>query len=159
VGNNTVIRTVPITPYIPVTAVGGSEVYQFSINTGLPNGLTFSTSTGQVSGTPTALSSTTTYSVTAIDSLSARSTSTFNLDVVAPPAITTTLEVSSGTFFRLVDTVGVSPVSAQGGYGSISFSINPSLPTGLSFNSSNGRISGIASQLSDQVHTILPLIV
>lgn len=154
VANKTLIRSVSTTPYIPVTATGGSETYAYSLSSSLPTGLSFSTSTGRISGTPTVTSSTATYTVTVTDTLNVSGTSTFNLNIIDPPALVTTSLVTSSTFYRQVDSVDVTPISASGGYGSISFAISPTLPTGLTFNASNGRITGIATQLSSQAYTI-----
>jgi hypothetical protein len=46
-----------ITPYIPVTATGGTLPYNYSINPALVAGLSFNTSTGTISGTPSSAAS------------------------------------------------------------------------------------------------------
>ena len=154
VASKTLIHGVAATAFMPVTAVGGSETYSYALSPTLPTGLLFSTSTGRVSGTATTSSTTATYSVSVTDTLSVSNTATFSLNVIEPPAITTTLLVTSSTFYRLIDTVNVTPVGASGGYGSISFAVTPSLVSGLSINPSNGSITGVATLVSNQVYTI-----
>ena len=46
-------------------SANGGDVETWSITPGLPSGLNFDTSTGEISGTPTTVSSQTTYTVTA----------------------------------------------------------------------------------------------
>jgi hypothetical protein len=148
------IRTINISSFTPVTATGGSLIYSYSVQPSLPAGLTFNTTTGQITGTPENISSETTYTVTVTDSLNQTASNTFKITINDPPALTTTLVIASATFNRVSDTISIIPVTASGGFGSISFAISPSLPSGLSFNSSNGRISGVASELVDKTYTI-----
>ena len=152
--SKTLIRSVLSTPYKPVSATGGSETYTYAIGSSLPSGVTFNTSTGQVSGTPTVTSTTATYSVTITDTLNVSGTSTFNLNIVDPPPIVTTSLISSSTYYKLVDNINISPVAASGGYGSISFSINPDVTDiGLTFRP-NGVLTGIPTQLSNRPYVI-----
>lgn len=150
----TLIRTVAISAFTPVTATGGSLIYSYSVTPNLSAGIAFNTSTGQITGTPTVLLTETTYTVTVTDSLNQTANNSFKITVNEPPPLTTTLVISSATFNRLTDTINIVPVTASGGFGSINFAISPSLPAGLSFNSSNGRISGIATVLANQTYTI-----
>lgn len=69
------------TAFTPVTASGGTTPYTYAVSPSLPAGLSFSTSTGQISGTPTAYSASATYTVTVTDSASATSSKTFDLAV------------------------------------------------------------------------------
>ena len=73
----------------------GSPVTSYSISPSLPTGLTFSSSTGLISGTPTALSSTTTYVVTArrintTNGASSSSSDSFSFGVFSSTPTTTT---------------------------------------------------------------------
>jgi hypothetical protein len=150
----TLIRTVPITAFTPVTAVGGTGNYTYSITPTVPNGLLFNSSTGQITGTATVLLSETTFTVNIEDTLNQTASNTFKLTVEDPPIITTAVQIASATFSRFEDTVNISPVSASGGFGTISFAISPALPQGLSFSSTNGRITGIPTALVNQIYTI-----
>ena len=71
-------------PFTPVTASGGATPYTFAVSPSLPAGLSFNTSTGQITGTPTAGQATTTHTVTVTDSTSGTaqtSSKTFDLTV------------------------------------------------------------------------------
>ena len=50
---------------VATPSANGGDVETWSITPGLPSGLNFDTSTGEISGTPTTVSSQTTYTVTA----------------------------------------------------------------------------------------------
>lgn len=140
--------------FTPITSSGGLAPYTFSISPVLPDGLTFNTTNGSISGTPITLSPSTVYTVTINDSLSQVASNTFNLDVVAPPALTTTQVTATSTFYRNIDVVNITPVTASGGFGTITFAITPSLPDGLTFNTTNGKITGTGTVLSNQNYTI-----
>ncbi|MFX5756633.1 putative Ig domain-containing protein, partial [Acinetobacter baumannii] len=72
-----------MTPFIPVTASGGSGTYSYALynaaNTApaqLPSPMTFNTSTGAVSGTPGGTSPATTYTVRVTDTSPTPATAT-----------------------------------------------------------------------------------
>lgn len=67
----------------------GGPTASYSISPALPAGLSFSSSTGLVSGTPTATQSATSHTITAVNS-GGTSTATFSLTVVNQPPTTTT---------------------------------------------------------------------
>ena len=129
----TAVQNVPITP-VTMTATGGTGTgYTFSA-TGLPTGLTMSSS-GTISGTPT-VSGTFPYTVTVTDS--AGNQGTFNCSVTVNPPISATCVV-----INAVQNVPITPVTmtATGGTGTgYTFSAT-GLPTGLTMSSS-GTISG-----------------
>jgi hypothetical protein len=147
---------IAITEFTPVTVTGGTGIYAYTISPSLPTGLLFNTATSVVSGTPTAYSSTATYAVTVTDTLGQSGSKSFSLAVLAPPAVSTKIVTTSTALVRLVTNANFTPVAASGGYGNITFFVTPSLPSGLSFNSSNGKISGIGNQLSSTAtYTVL----
>lgn len=135
-----------ITPVAPVSAIGGTPPLSFAVAPTLPTGLSFASSTGQITGTPTVLSTASSYKVTVTDSVSVKNTGTFTLSVSAL-ALVTTLNVSSVAFTVLVPITPVTPVVASAGYGTITYSISPALPAGLSFNTTNGQITGTPTAL------------
>lgn len=78
----------------------GGSVTSYSISPALPTGLSFSTVTGLISGTPTALSSATNYTITArrVDAnngASSSDTAVFNLVVVNVAPTTTTMATTT----------------------------------------------------------------
>ena len=117
----------------------------YSISPSLSSGLSFSTTTGLVSGSPTVAAAARTYTITGTNSIGSTSRS-FNLTVEEAPAFT--LSPSS-----LTKSVGASnsfySISSTGGMIS-SYSISPEITNtpGLSFSTSTGLISGIPTQAS-----------
>jgi uncharacterized protein YhjY with autotransporter beta-barrel domain len=136
------------TPFTPVTAAGGAGTLNYALSGGtLPTGLTFSTSTGQISGTPSAALATTTFSVTVTDQTTPTaqtSLKTFSLTVNG--ALTTTQAVPSTTLTLGSAATPFTPVTASGGTGTLSYALSGgTLPTGLTFSTSTGQISGTPS--------------
>src|ERR1039457_4803858 len=129
-------------PYISsMAAAGGTPPYTYSISAGsLPSGLTLNSSTGAITGTPTAAG---TFSETSrvLDSTGASATSSCGITVVTAPAaaITLTCAANSGQ----VGQPYVSSMVAAGGTPPYTYSISAgSLPSGLTLNSSTGAITG-----------------
>ena len=127
----------------PTFAYNSGPLTNCTVSPALPSGLTLNTTNCMVSGTPTAVSATTNYSVTATNSAG---TST----------ATMTITIGDG-----LPTISISPSSVSGNVGSV-FTITPTitsngstttcsitaggaLPTGLNLNTSTCVISGTAS--------------
>ena len=123
-----------------LTTVGGTGPFTFSIVGGigsLPAGLSLNTSTGAVSGTPTASG---TFTVKVTDSLNATANSC-PFTINGPISITcpTTTTGTQGVAFN-------SPaLTVTGGTTPLTFSIVGTLPTGLTLNTTNGAVSGTPS--------------
>jgi hypothetical protein len=138
----------PATPFTPVTASGGTGTLSYALSGGtLPTGLNFSTTTGQITGTPSTALATTTFTVTVTDQTTPTaqtSSKTFNLAV--NPALTTTQAVPSTTLSVGTAATPFTLVTATGGTGTLSYALSGgTLPTGLNFSTSTGQISGTPS--------------
>jgi hypothetical protein len=123
-----------------------SNIYGYSISPALPAGLDINLNTGEISGTPTAISANTTYTITARNS-GGVNTTTITIEVVdqvptlsySPENLTLT-KGQSNTDLPLNATLT--------GSGTItSWAISPALPSGLSFGTSNGTIWGTPTSL------------
>lgn len=105
-----------------ISNIGGS-VTSYSISPSLPAGLSFSTVTGLISGTPTATSSATNYIITArrVDSgngASSSATATFNFGVYNVAPTTTTTSTSTTTTTVPAATTTVAPAASGSSPGS-----------------------------------------
>jgi hypothetical protein len=96
---NTAITTVK-----PVTASGGTAPYTYLISPALPSGLSFNTSTGFITGTPTVTSNQTTYTVIVTDAVAASANSTFTARTdSASSTVTTMASISAANTFASSD--------------------------------------------------------
>jgi hypothetical protein len=124
-----------------LTATGGATPYSWSITSGsLPTGLTIATSTGVISGTPTAAASVTvTVKVTDSSSPVQTKSASISFTITAAP-----LTITTGTLPSATDGTAYSaPLSATGGTPSYTWSISSgSLPAGLTLAATTGTISG-----------------
>jgi hypothetical protein len=141
----TLIKSVGTTSSFYAISSTGGTIASYSISPDISNtpGLSFSTSTGLFSGTPTQAATARIYTITATNSISSTS-KTFTLTINAAPAFT--LSTSSQT-----KTVGLATsfytISSTGG-AITSYSMSPDISNtpGLSFSTSTGLISGIPTQ-------------
>ena len=130
---------VAITPDVP-TVTG--TVSSYSINPTLPAGLILDGSTGVISGTPTAVSAQTSYTVTASNS-GGSTTAAVQISVTLPaPTGLAYPQTVIGTYVGQAITPDI-PGSSGGAI--TSFTVTPALPPGLSMDPSTGVISGTPS--------------
>ncbi|HEY9000841.1 MAG TPA: putative Ig domain-containing protein, partial [Mucilaginibacter sp.] len=140
--SNTYTAGVAITNWVPTNSGGAAS--SWSISPGLPAGLSFDTTTGIISGTPTASSATTTYTITATNSVGSSSkTITITVNAQAP-----VISYTPSTNTYTVGTAITSLIPTNTGGAATSWSISSVLPAGLSFNTSTGVISGTPTAAS-----------
>jgi mono/diheme cytochrome c family protein len=126
---------------LSASSFSGTVRYALAPST-LPTGLSFSTSSGQISGTPTVTQASTPYTITGTGSTSGSATATVTLTVARPaPTLSPSTQTISGT---VGTSLRSSSISTNVGFsGTVTYSLAPStLPTGLSFSTLNGQISG-----------------
>ncbi len=126
-----------ITALTPTNSGGAATSYSGS----LPAGLSLNASTGEITGTPSAASSATNYSITATN-VTGSSVATISIAVnnIAPDI---EYSVSSYTFTTGQAITAVTPTN--NGANPIVYSVSPALPAGLSLDASTGVISGTPS--------------
>ena len=124
-----------------VTSTGGT-IASFAISPAAPAGTTFNTSTGLLTGTPTASQSATAFLITATNA-GGSATATFTLRVVSS-APSFTLSSTSETRVATIPLVGYT-ISSTGAT-IASYALEGTLPAGLNFDTSTGRITGSATE-------------
>lgn len=132
------------------TNTGGTAA-SWAISPSLPSGLSFSTTTGVISGTPAANFSATQFSITATNATGTSTATTVTLSSAAAQTSTvgynpTTLVLTLDAPYSITPTVtGTFP----------SWSVAPSLPSGLSINPQNGVISGTPDRVSSAANYVV----
>ena len=123
----------------------GGPVATWSISPSLPTGLNIDASTGEISGTPTVVSPSTVYTITASNSGGTdTATVTIQVNDVAPSSV-----AYSSTFLQLTKDTAMTPDEPTNLGGTVtSWTITPDLPNGLSINAVNGTISGTPLSVS-----------
>jgi subtilisin-like proprotein convertase family protein len=120
-----------------LTTTGGTVTY--SVSPALPAGLALNASTGAITGTPTAAVAAANYTITASNGCSS-TTSTVNITVLQGMA---GLTYSSATMSLCQNVAATTnTVSTVTGGGTITYSVSPALPAGLSLDATTGAISG-----------------
>ncbi len=139
---NNFTRNTSITPLSPT--VSGEEI-TYSISPTLPSGLSLDDSTGIISGTPSATSTQTTYTVTATNS---GGSTTFDVVIEVNHAAPTNLSYATPNSY--IKDSAITPLTPTITGADLTYSISPTLPSGLSLDDSTGIISGTPSATSTQ---------
>ncbi len=131
--------------------VQGGTVVSYSITPDLPSGLSINNSTGSITGTPTTISASANYTVTAINS---GGSVTANIQITVNDVAPNNLSYTSPNIYTKGTTiVMLSPTIAGGDV--VSYSVNPSLPAGMTINALNGQITGKPTTVvSSSIYTV-----
>ena len=134
-----------ITATTAYTATSFSGTLSYAVSPALPSGLSLNSSTGVVSGTPSASQSATSYTVTGTGSGSGSATATISITVAAAsvPALSPSTQSVSGTAGSSI--TATTAYTATNFSGTLSYAVSPALPSGLSLDSSTGVVSGTPS--------------
>jgi hypothetical protein len=132
-----------------IAATGGATPYTWSVppNT-LPAGLTLNTSTGVISGTPSA-AATSSFTVTVTDASKNTASQALSIAVIAPLTVTAAAlpNATVGTAYSQT------PLTVTGGVPPYKFSAG-ALPSGFSLSASTGTISGTAPSAETGAFTV-----
>lgn len=138
----------------PSEELSQSRSYSISGEENLPAGLNLNTSTGQVFGTPTATLAQNIFTITATDNFGISANSTLNLMILLKAKITPATQIVYGEIDTPLTSLVFTPNSRF--VGPVTYSISGgSLPTGLSFDTATGVISGTpTTTLSQTTFTV-----
>lgn len=125
-----------ITPLSPTNTGGGGVTYSGSV----PSGLTLNPGSGIISGTVVSVAAAT-YPITGTNSAGS---STFPISITVNPPPVTRPSIGYAPSSQVgVYGYALTPMIAANSGGAGTYSISPSLPTGLTFNTGSGIISGV----------------
>ena len=141
----------PPAAYIVNTAIGTlsptvtGTVDSYSVAPALPAGLSLSATSGQISGTPTAVTASAAYTVTATNR---KGSTTTTLTILVNPAAPTGLGYTS----PLVATAGTAIAALNPAVTGVvaSYAVSPALPAGLALNTTSGQITGTPTTATAQ---------
>jgi hypothetical protein len=152
--NNTTASnaTVGVAYNLNASVSGNTQPITYSVSPALPAGLTLNTTTGIISGTPTATAPSTTYTVTASQSAGVcQVTQTYTFAVVCAGVSISPATLPNG----IISTAYSQTLSVTGLSGTPTWSVSAgALPAGLSLNASTGEISGTPTALGSSTFTI-----
>ncbi|HAR42511.1 MAG TPA: hypothetical protein DCS07_07750, partial [Bdellovibrionales bacterium] len=123
----------------------GGVITAYAITPALPAGLSFNVATGVISGTPTAPSASSSYTVTASNT-GGSTTVTVTITVlnIAPTSLTYS---SNPAVYTKSSAITTNTPSNSGGV-ITSYTVSPALPAGLTINATTGVISGTPTVLT-----------
>jgi autotransporter-associated beta strand protein len=127
----------------------GGEVTSYSVSPSLPEGLTLNETTGQITGTPTAVDGVDAadYTITAIN-YCGQTSRVLNITILpAAPAGLSYDEEGPLTYCANVE-IDPNAATSSGGGAPTNFSVSPALPAGLTLNPITGEITGTPTTLS-----------
>ncbi len=148
-GAATYTKGTAIAPRTPT--VGGGAVTSFTVTPALPAGLSLHPTTGILSGTPTAVAATATYTVHASNTGgSATATLSLTVNDLAPAFDYASTDLVIGKDAALTP---LAPTSTGGAV--VAWSVSPALPAGLALSASTGVLSGTPTgSAAPQAYTV-----
>ncbi len=140
IGNKTWTQNQAIAAFTLPTATGGDGTLTYALSPALPAGVSKSDS-HEVSGTPTALQSATTYTWKATDADGDAAELTFTITIGQDLAPSFSTTIPNQTWTQNTAITAFTLPTASGGDGSLSYALSPALPAGVSKNASH-EVSG-----------------
>ena len=144
-GTVTLTVNVATSGVFPVRAVGGYGALTYTLSGATNGSLTIRSATGELTGTPSTLSLATSYSVTIRDAANQVVTGTFNISVISTPIVIVQNSLSVPLIVGAATNLPSNPIGATGGTPPYAYNIGSPLPNGLTFVSTSGYITGVAT--------------
>ncbi|MDE0471444.1 MAG: putative Ig domain-containing protein, partial [Ekhidna sp.] len=145
IDDQTYTQNTAITTLTLPDAMGGDGTLTYSLQPALPAGLSFNAASRQLSGTPTAAAAMAEYTYKVADADNDEATLTFDITVEAPDDKMPTFgseTIADQTYTQNMEITTLTLPEATSGNGTLTYSLAPGLPTGLSFNATNRQITG-----------------
>ena len=137
-------------------AIGGEGPLTYSLAPGLPAGLAFDAATRIVSGTPTAASARTVYTLTATDQDGDQGTLTFTITVRSGAMPTFGGATVPPQNYRVGEAISdLALPAATGGDGTLTYALQPDLPAGLEFDAAARTVTGTPTAESSRTRYTL----
>ncbi len=127
---------------VNITSSNSGGAATWSISPALTNGLSLDANNGNITGTASGTLTETDYTITATNSTG---TNTATIKITIEAAVVAPNISYSGSPFTFTDGDSVNITSSNSGGAITSWSINPAINNGLTFNTSTGNITGTAS--------------
>jgi hypothetical protein len=125
-------------------------VVSYSVSPVLPAGLSLDTTTGVISGTPTAIAATATYTITATNS---GGNTSFGIVITVNDVAPNSLSYDSPNIFTAGSAISILNPTVSGTV--VSYSVSPALPGGLSLDTTTGVISGTPTvETTNAIYTV-----
>ncbi len=153
IANLSLVQSKAMTPVVLPAASGGNGTLPYTIMPALPTGLSFDPATRTLSGTPTGTQSAITHTYTVTDAANNTATLTFTLAVEEDTAPAFGADTSIPPL-SLTQGQAMTPrvlPAASGGNGTLTYTIMPTLPTGLSFDPATRTLSGTPTGMQSAI--------
>ncbi len=143
IGNRSYVRGVAIEDLVLPAATGGDDPLAYVLEGDLPPGLAYDSATRTVSGTPSAAQAAATYTWSVTDRDDDRDEQTFTIEVVHPPLeLDGTVAGQRYLKDRSITPLVLPAASGGTGPGTYMYALSPTVPDGLSLDSSTRTVSG-----------------
>ena len=146
VDDQTYERGIPIADLVLPEAAGGMSPYSYTLAPAPPAGLSFDTGTHTLSGTPTDVTTQTTYTYKVTDAASESASLQFTIEVIG--GVRFSAAVGDQTYERGLPIVDFVLPEATGGTSPYSYTLAPAPPAGLSFDTGTRTLSGTPTDVT-----------
>ena len=136
----------PIVPVELPAARGGTDPHQYTLTPAPPSGLVFNAATRILSGTPTRLTSASSYQYSVVDANGAQAERSFTMEVIAAAVHVSPV---ADRHFVVGSDIGVIELpAATGGIAPWRYAITPALPPGIEFDPASRTLSGTPTEIA-----------